>query len=51
MMAEKEEDLGSTKTGDQESRIQDIQECKQDRRNAKRHDASAKQVGGHAEQR
>ena len=37
MMAEKEEDLGSTETGDQESRIQDIQECKQDKRYAKRH--------------
>ena len=37
IMAEKEEDLGSTKTGDQESRIQDIQECKQDKQNAKWH--------------
>ena len=37
MMAEKEKDLGSTETGDQESRIHDIQECKQDKRNAKRH--------------
>ena len=37
MMAEKEEHLGLTETGDQESRVQDIQECKQDKRNAKRH--------------
>ena len=36
MMSEKEEDIGSTETGDQESRIQDIQEYKQDKRNAKR---------------
>ncbi|XP_068749438.1 myosin-J heavy chain-like [Montipora capricornis] len=36
-MAEKEEDLGLSETGDQESRVQDIQECKQDNRNAKRH--------------
>ena len=35
-MSEKEEDIGSTETGDQESRIQDIQGCKQDKRNAKR---------------
>ena len=37
MMAEKEEQLGLSETGDQESRVQDIQECKQDKRNAKRH--------------
>ena len=37
MMTEMEEDLGSIETGDQESRIQDIQECKQDKRNAKWH--------------
>jgi len=37
MMAEKEEDVGPTGTGDQKSRIQDIQESKQDKRNAKRH--------------
>ena len=36
MMSKKEEDIGSTKTGDQESRIQDIQEYRQDKRNAKR---------------
>ena len=35
-MSQKEEDIGSTKTGDQESRIQDIQEYRQDKRNAKR---------------
>ena len=35
-MSKKEEDIGSTKTGDQESRIQDIQEYRQDKRNAKR---------------
>ena len=29
--------MGSTEPGDQESRIQDIQECKQNKRNAKRH--------------
>ena len=33
---EKEKDFKSTETGDQESLIQDIQECKQDKRNAKR---------------
>jgi hypothetical protein len=37
MMAKKEEQLGLSETGDQESRVQDIQECKQDKRNAKRH--------------
>lgn len=36
MMSKKEEDIGSTKTGDQEFRIQDIQEYRQDKRNAKR---------------
>lgn len=36
MMSKKEEDIGSTKTGEQESRIQDIQEYRQDKRNAKR---------------
>ena len=36
MMSKKEEDISSTKTGDQESQIQDIQEYRQDKRNAKR---------------
>ena len=49
MMSEKEEDIGSTETGDQESRIQDIQEYKQDKRNAMTDDAFAKQIGDHAE--
>ena len=35
-MSKKEEYIGSNKTGDQESRIQDIQEYRQDKRNAKR---------------
>ena len=36
MMSKKEEDISSNKTGDQESQIQDIQEYRQDKRNAKR---------------
>ena len=35
-MSKKEEDISSNKTGDQESQIQDIQEYRQDKRNAKR---------------